>query len=106
MPRNGKSFYVVNEGPQDTSIKLGLQWLVQTCKNRDVEGLLAVGNLEKLQNMKWSEGSAIFQQLGASSECRLSGVTIKLMTLRTKGLYQWDGPILALFGGQKLLDAV
>jgi hypothetical protein len=106
MPRKGKSYYISSEGPADASLTTGLQWLVQSAREHDTAGLVVVSTLQNLRNLAWNKNAAIFEALEKSQNCTVEGASLRLMTLRRKDIYLWNGPILAIYGGQKLLDAV
>jgi len=107
MNRKGKSHFVSSVGPQDEAIVRGVQWLLAEAEKSGNVGIIAVstkGNLDNIAN--WSQLADLFNQLRKHGSATVQGVTLKLMTLRDKQTYSFDGPILVVYGGQKLLDAV
>jgi len=106
MSRKGNSHYISSTGAQDQAVIQGVQWLLGEAKKSDNVGIVAVstkGNLENIAN--WSQLADLFNQLRRHGSATIQGVTLQLMTLRDQK-YNFDGPILAIYGGHKLLDAV
>ncbi len=61
-------------------------------------------NLLNIAN--WSKLAPILRQLHKEEHCEHNSTKLRLFTLKEKALYSWNGPILVIYGGQKLLDAV
>lgn len=105
MPRSGKSFYIENVGPHDGPLTQGLQWMIQSAQESG-EGLVAVNQPQNLGNLSWSSHASVFNALASAGKCSVGGVALSLMTLRSKDIYHWDGPILVVYGSAKIRDAV
>ncbi|QDU76933.1 hypothetical protein Pan97_39900 [Bremerella volcania] len=107
MTRKGNSHFISSTGPKDQAVIRGVQWLLAEAKQAGNVGIVAVstkGNLENIAN--WTEIAGLFNQLRKSGTATVQGITLQLMTLRGNKTYNFDGPILAIYGGQELLDVV
>ena len=106
MTRQGQSLYIESVGPMDDAIKLGFKWLIQRCRETSSCGLIAVGGKQNLSNIaNWSDLGPIFTALQKRGQYQKNGVTLLLHTLRKPASSQ-NGPVLAIYGGQELLDSV
>ncbi len=106
MPRRGQSFYIKSCGPNDAALTHGLQWLVQRCQELHCNGLVAVSTKQILQNIQRGDLSPIFSDLHKHGQCNLSDVILQLYTAQRPAVHSYNGPILVIYGDQKLLDAV
>lgn len=107
MSRTGVSHYIPSSGPNEESLVAGFQWLVSEAKSASNRGLVAVPQKSNLDNIAhWSKLALILTQLKKQGTAQVGGVTLKLFTERDRSVHRWDGPILTIYGGQKLLDAV
>lgn len=106
MARRGKSLFIRSSGPNEQALETGLKWLTGEAGRRGGVGLVAVAVKGILENLSWSKFAPIFTALHKNGECRVGAVTLRLFTERKPTVSSWDGPILVIHGGQKLLDAV
>jgi len=106
MARRGKSLYIRSTGPNDKALETGLKWLVDEAARRTGVGLVAVSVKGILENLSWSKFASIFTALHKDAECRVGTVTLRLFSGRKPTVASWDGPVLVIHGGQKLLDVV
>jgi len=105
MARQGQSFYIDSYGPEDNALMAGVQWLYREAKSTGKPALIAVSTKRILENTSWSKFSDLFLALKKNERVSFDGVSFSSMTLRKKKS-SWDGPVLVIYGGQKLLDAV
>jgi hypothetical protein len=107
MTRKGSSQYIASVGPKDDAIIKGFRWLISEARNSGNEGVVAVSQKANLENIaEWSQLASVFNQLRSSESATLQDVKLNLLTRRNKKIYSFDGPILAIYGGQELLDLV
>ena len=107
MTRKGISHFVSSTGPQDQAIVQGVQWLLAEAKKSGNAGIVAVSTKSNLENIaNWSQLAGLFNQLRQNGTATVQGVQLRLMTLKGTQIYSFDGPILAIYGGQELLDAI
>lgn len=107
MNRKGPSWYIESTGPQETALMQGFQWLIAEAEKARNKGLVAVSTKQNLENVaNWSQLASVLTQLRQKGVAKIGQVTLGLFTGKDKNVYAWDGPILVIYGGQKLLDAV
>jgi len=107
MPRRGKSFYIESFGPDDAALCTGLKWLVNESKRRKTTGLIAVYQKSILDNIsRWSKSAFLPMTMKSGGTCSKDGVRLALMIANQENITHWDGPILAIYNGQDLLDVV
>jgi hypothetical protein len=107
MTRKGTSLYIESHGPQDAAINEGFQWLLSEARKVGNKGLVAVTTKQNLDNIAdWSQLGSLLTTLRQHGVVKTGEVTLGLFTAKDKGVHQWEGPILTIYGGQKLLDAV
>lgn len=106
MGRSGSSHYIDCCGPDDKALGEGLRWLVHAAREAGGVGMIAVTTKQILENVHWSQFSAVFDQLHKHGSYTIQGITLNLFTPGRATVYAFDGPILVMYGGQELLDAV
>ena len=106
MTRKGSSHYIKTHGPQDAAITKGFQWLLSEAKKSNNLGIVAVSTKANLENISnWSGLRTVLDQLRQTGQAKVGDVTLNLVTLKGT-IYSSDAPILAIYGGQELLDKV
>lgn len=107
MNRKGPSYYIESIGPQEESLVLGFKWLVTEAQKSGNKGLVAVSTKQNLDNFAdWSKLAPLLNQLRKIGVAKSGDITLGLFTGNDTNVHAWDGPILVIYGGQKLLDAV
>ncbi len=107
MSRKGPSFYIESTGPEESALIRGFQWLVAEAQKADGRGLVAVSTKQNLDNIaNWSKLGPPLTQLRQKGVAKMGEVNLGLFTGKEKNVHAWDGPILVIYGGQPLLDAV
>ncbi len=106
MNRKGSSYFIRSSGPKDNAIIAGIQWLISDAKKGGNSGIVAVSTKANLDNIAWSSLSALFAALRRNERVTVEGVTLQLVTLKGNRPHTFNGPILVIYGGQELLDAV
>lgn len=107
MSRNGASHYIASSGPDENALVAGFRWLLDRAKASGNRGFVAVPQKSNLDNIAhWSQLAPVLTQLKKQGAAKVGDVTLTLFTGRDRSVYHSDAPILAIYGGQKLLDAV
>lgn len=107
MSRKGLSYYIESTGPQEAALIQGFQWLIAEAQKAGGKGLVGVSTKQNLDNIaNWSQFGPLLTQLRQKGVAKAGQVTFGLFTGKEKNVHAWDGPILVIYGGQKLLDAV
>ena len=107
MPRNRPSYYIESTGPQDEAIIAGFQWLIKEAANQNQAGYVAVSTKAILNNIsQWSQLAKIFNSLYKYDSVLVDNVSLNLITSSDRYIPTANGPVLAIYGGQSLLDIV
>jgi hypothetical protein len=107
MSRSGRSYFIESTGADEPALVKGFNWLLAEAKVSGNRGLIAVSQKSNLDNIaRWSSFAPVLLQLKKQGTANFSTVTLQLFTLGNHSVYNWSGPILVVYGGQKLLDAV
>ncbi|HEX3999759.1 MAG TPA: hypothetical protein VHX65_14505 [Pirellulales bacterium] len=107
MNRNGSSSFIRSTGPRDDAIIAGVRWLISEAKKAGNTGIVAVSTKANLDNIaNWSQLAALFTSLRQSERVAIEGVTLHLVNLKSNRPHTFNGPVLVIYGGQELLDAV
>ena len=107
MPRNRPSYYIGSTGPQDEAIITGFRWLINEAANQNQVGYVAVSRKANLDNIShWSQLAPILNSLSKYGVVQVQNVTLNLITPRDRYMFTSKGPVLAIYGGQSLLDII
>lgn len=107
MPRNRPSYYIESKGPQDEAIITGFRWLVKEAANQNQTGYVAVPTKAVLDNIsQWSQLVQILNSLRQHGFVQVNNVILNLITSKGRHISTANGPILAIYGGQSLLDII
>ncbi len=106
MSRKGQSFYIDSHGPDEESLIAGTKCLMSAASKCNNVGVIAVHSKQNLNNLHGSKFGTLFADLAKHNTLDISGITLRLFTMRMSGISSCNDPILALYGYQKLLDAI
>lgn len=106
MPRKGPSFFISATGADDDALTRSILWLHEQAKRLSAPALIAVFGLQALENIAgWAKTAEIFKKLKKHRLVKFDGIEIRLF-IPKDSLYSWQGPVLVIHGGQKLLDKI
>lgn len=107
MPRTGESLYTESTGADPVALERGMRWLIGEARRTDQPGLVVLATKQVVDNLgRWAgDVGNLLISLRDAGDLESGGVTLALRTQRTLPP-SWAGPILVIYGGDRLLDAV